>query len=161
MLYHLPQLLESIAAGRRVFVVEGEKDAHQLQALSFSATMNAQGAGKWRPEYSESPAGAHVVLLPDNDKTGRDHAQQVAAALFGVAADVRVVKLPHLPSKGDVSDWVAAGGTVQTLKELTVTAPEWEPGAHAKAQDPEPPAAPQSAVSGVAIYQTLFYIITV
>ena len=31
--------------------------------------------------------------------------------LQGIAASVRIVELPGLPAKGDVSDWMAAGGT--------------------------------------------------
>ena len=54
-------------------------------------------------------------MLPDNDEAGRNHAQQVAQSLHGIAESVRVVELPGLPPKGDVSDWIAAGGTKEEL----------------------------------------------
>jgi len=40
---------------------------------------------------------------------------------------VRVVDLPGLPSKGDVSDWLDAGGTPDQLREICRATPEWEP----------------------------------
>ena len=51
-------------------------------------------------------------------RPGRDHADLVGAALKGVARAVRMLELPGLPSKGDVVDWLDAGGTVQQLHEL-------------------------------------------
>jgi len=29
----------------------------------------------------------------------------------GVAASIKLLRLPYLPDKGDISDWIAAGGT--------------------------------------------------
>ena len=54
-----------------------------------------------------------VVILPDNDDHGRTHRDVVGAFLQDVAAWVRVLDLPGLPPKGDVIDWVKAGGTVE------------------------------------------------
>ena len=64
-----------------------------------------------------------VVLLPDNDKAGRDHVRQVAAILAPVAASIRILELPDLPPKGDVVDWLAAGGTGEELRRLVDAAP--------------------------------------
>ena len=69
-------------------------------------------------EHSEFLRGRHVFVLPDNDEAGRKHAQQVAQSLHGIAESVRIVELPGLPDKGDVSDWIAAGGTKDELKRL-------------------------------------------
>ncbi len=119
VLYRLPEVLAATSATRTVFVVEGEKDADTLAARGLVATTNAMGAGKWRPDYSECLRNAHVVLLPDNDDAGREHMRQVARSLEGIATDVILVDLPGLPPKGDVSDWVAAGGTPAELERLT------------------------------------------
>jgi hypothetical protein len=119
VLYRLPQL-RAAPAWRRVFVVEGEKDADNLATLGLVATTSPLGAGRWRPEYSEFLRGRTVVILPDNDGPGRKHAEDVSASLAGKAAAVRVVELPGLPPKGDVSDWLAAGGTKKRLLGLCV-----------------------------------------
>src|SRR5262249_40877360 len=89
-----------------------------LRQAGVVATTNAGGAGKWRPDYGDHLRGRHVVLLPHNDKAGRDHAHAVAKALAGVAASVLTLELPGLPERGDVSDGLAAGGTKVKLLEL-------------------------------------------
>ena len=128
VLYQLPEVLAVAAAGETIFVVEGEKDCDALAALGLAATTNPGGAGKWRPEYSGALAGARVVIIPDNDEPGRRHAEQVAQSLQGTAAEVRVLELPDLPPKGDVSDWLSRGGTKEQLLRLAAEAPPWVPG---------------------------------
>lgn len=128
--YRLPELL--VQPKRRVVVVEGEKDVDGLGRIGVIATCNAGGAGKWTAQHAAFLKGRHVVILPDNDDPGRNHGQQVAATLHGVAASVRVVELPGLPHKGDASDWLAGGGTVEDLKRLTEAAAEWTPEAELK-----------------------------
>jgi twinkle protein len=117
VLYRLPEVLAS-ESSTPVFVVEGEKDADALASRGFVATSSVGGAGKWkwRAEYSESLRARDVILLPDNDTPGREHMQQVAASLDGVARSVRTVELPNLPPKGDVSDFFARGGTVEDFR---------------------------------------------
>ncbi|MBM3501672.1 MAG: DUF3987 domain-containing protein, partial [Armatimonadetes bacterium] len=67
------------------------------------------------------------VVLPDNDQPGKQHAEQVARSLYGVAATVRILLLPGLPPKGDVSDWLAAGHTAEELRTLADHARPWHP----------------------------------
>ena len=89
-----------------VYIVEGEKDADNLVKLSFVATCNSEGAGKWSSDLNPHFRGRHVIILPDNDAPGRAHAEAVAHALKAVSASIRIVDLPDLPHKGDVSDWL-------------------------------------------------------
>jgi putative DNA primase/helicase len=129
LLYRLPELLASAAQGVTVFVVEGEKDADNLAALGLIATTNIGGAGKWRADYAQYFAGRHVVVLPDNDEAGEAQAHDVATSLHGVATSLRVYRLPGLLPKGDVSDWLADGGTRDELLWQAREAPLWEPPA--------------------------------
>jgi hypothetical protein len=117
LLYRLPELLEAVALEKLIHVVEGEKDADRLWELGLPATTNSGGAGKWKPAHSEALKGARVVILPDNDDPGRKHAKEVEESLRGVAESTRIVELADLPSKGDVSDWLDAGHTVDALRE--------------------------------------------
>jgi hypothetical protein len=57
-------------------------------------------------------------MLPDNGQAGRGHAAQVRRVTAGVAHSVRVVELPGLTEKGDVSHWLAASGTVEAVLGL-------------------------------------------
>lgn len=128
VLYQLPELIAA-DPGEWVLICEGEKDCDRLAAAGWVSTTNCGGAGKWRDEYSEHLRGRRVAILPDNDKPGRDHAAQVAASLQGVAAEIKVVQLPGLSPKGDVSDWLDNGGTQEQLAELIQQAPPWAPAA--------------------------------
>ena len=125
-LYRLPSIIAAVSTGTLVYVVEGEKSADALFALGLTATCSPGGAKKWRREYSPALTGAHVVILPDNDEAGVAHASMVAANLNGIAASVRLLRLPDLPEKGDVHDWLAAGGTALNLASLVTDAPEPE-----------------------------------
>lgn len=128
VLYRLPEVIEAVASERRIYVVEGEKDADTLVALGLSATTSPMGAGKWREEYAATLAGADVVVLPDNDEPGHDHAKQVADSLRAAGCTVRVVALPDAAIKGDVSDWIAAGGTLAQLEHLVARSVTWNIG---------------------------------
>jgi putative DNA primase/helicase len=122
VLFGLPEL--AAKPGKGAVVCEGEKDALRLSALGILATCNPMGAGKWRDEYSETLRGRKVWIIPDNDEPGRQHANQVAKSLSGVATEVRLVELPGANRKGyDVSDWLDDGHTVEELRGLLVSAP--------------------------------------
>lgn len=123
VLYRLPQLKSADAQTDTVFIVEGEKDADNLAKLGFVTTTNPGGAGKWREEYNEALEGFDVVILPDNDEAGRAHADIVENWVSKVAHSLKIVALPGLGEKEDVSDWIARGGTAETLRELVAAAP--------------------------------------
>ena len=137
--YRLPELLA--APEELVFIVEGEKDADRLASMGLVSTCNAGGAGKWKKEHSRFLKGRRVVILPDNDGTGDLHAKAVKKSLRGIAKQVRIVELPGLELKGDVSDWLDAGGTLEALQELL----EEAGSAHAGAPDAAPAGADDSA----------------
>jgi hypothetical protein len=123
--YRLPELAAQPAAS--VFICEGEKDVNNLGRIGVVATCNAGGAGKWRAEHAAFLPGRRVIVLPHNDDAGRNHAKKVAQSLQGTAESVRIVELPGLPATGDVSDWIAAGGTKEELVRLAEAAPIWTP----------------------------------
>lgn len=120
--YRLPELME--AEHDTVFICEGEKDADRLASLGLVATTNSGGAGKWPDELNAYFDQRDVYILPDNDPAGEQHAAKVSESLAGVARDVRIIRLPGLPEKGDVSDWLDAGGTVEQLSELMKAVPQ-------------------------------------
>jgi putative DNA primase/helicase len=138
VLYRLPQLLNA-PPDRTVFVAEGEKDVDNLVRIGLVATTNPGGAAKqrqdgrpaekkWLPSFNPAFRGRRVVILADNDDPGRAHAATVLASLRGVAAAVAVLELPGLPKKGDVSDWLVAGGTAPDLETMAAEALARGPG---------------------------------
>ncbi len=101
-----------------VFITEGEKDADRLWALNLPATTNAGGAGKWLPDYTVQLRAAgvrRVTILPDNDEAGRAHAQTVAQSCNKLGLSARIVPLPGVPEKGDVSDYLSTHSTDDLL----------------------------------------------
>ena len=119
VLYRLPELM---AADPHAWVLipEGEKDVDNLIRLGLVATTNPGGANAWRPEYAQYLRDRRVAILADNDEAGHKHAREIARTLTGVAKEVRVIDLP-VGEHGDVSDWLAAGGTPERLIELIET----------------------------------------
>jgi len=117
VLYRLPELL-SASPNDYVFFCEGEKDVDNLINVGLVSTTNPFGAGKWSKSYSDSLANRKVIILPDNDKPGKDHAQKIAKQLLGKASEVRIMELPGLPPSGDVTDWLNNGGSKEKLLDL-------------------------------------------
>ena len=45
---------------------------------------------------------------------------------MSIAANVKVVQLPGLADKEDISDWLDQGHTLEELLDLVATAKDWE-----------------------------------
>lgn len=123
VLYNLPALVER--KDDTLYIVEGEKDVERLRSLGFLATSNVGGGGNWRASYALQIPQKQIVIVPDNDETGRKHTQDVARSL--AERQPKVLHLPDLPITGDVSDWLNNGRDIEQLQELAASAPVWEP----------------------------------
>lgn len=122
VVYHLPDLVGEA----EVWWVEGEKDADRLCSLGFMASTSQGGSSNWRPEYAQQLVEAGVrtlIIIPDNDDPGRTYATQVADAVTGRGLEARIISLPGVPLKGDVSDWLDAGATTEDLRHQAEQAP--------------------------------------
>jgi KaiC/GvpD/RAD55 family RecA-like ATPase len=122
----IPYLLDELRAspaGSLVCICEGEKDVDNLFRLGLTATCNSEGAGKWRSHFAQEFRHRDVAIFPDNDDAGRDHALMVAANLAAMARSVRIVALPGLPLKGDVSDFLTGGGTREQVENIVAATP--------------------------------------
>lgn len=114
VLYHLPDLLAA-RPGVPVFVVEGEKDADTLAGFGFVAVCGHAGANTWLLEWSDDFAGRRVVVVPDHNTVGYQHANFVAGSVLAAGCEsVRVVKWaadpesPHHPGEGGgIGNWLA------------------------------------------------------
>jgi 5S rRNA maturation endonuclease (ribonuclease M5) len=121
VLYRLPKVIAAVADGKVIYVVEGERDVHTLEAQHLVATCNPGGAGKFKPEFAEVLRDANVAIIADKDGPGQAHARQVAAMLDGIAATVKTYE----PAVGkDATDHFNAG---RKLYELVLTSDNAEP----------------------------------
>lgn len=105
--------------------VEGEKDVDRLWSLGCPATTSAGGVNGTMPNL-EWLNDLAVVIVPDNDKPGREYGRRVARGLAGIARSVKWLDLPDLPDKGDVSDYLDDGGTLGSFLKLARDAPPYE-----------------------------------
>ena len=123
--YRLTEVL-SAESDEWIFITEGEKDADQLIAQGLIATTNTYGAEKWRKSYNKHFTDRRLAILPDNDSAGQKHAESVAQHLHGIARALKVIKLPKLSEKGDVSDWFHNGHTREELLDLVNISADYE-----------------------------------
>ena len=106
--YHADLVQAAVVMGLPIYICEGEKDADAaVNAFKVVTTTNPGGAKKWREHHTEALRGAStVIIVSDNDRAGRDHAEMVRAALEPVVGSV-VVKAAVMGK--DISDHIAGG----------------------------------------------------
>lgn len=133
VLYRLPAVVAAVKARTPIWIVEGEKDVASCEARGLVATTNPGGAGKWKPEYSQTLAGAAITIVADNDEPGIDHAKKIANSLKAVG--VRSWRIVQALSGKDATDHFDAGHGVEdfVLMHGDVVAPP----------KPPPPASPE------------------
>jgi hypothetical protein len=115
VLYDLPELLTAIRRGRRVFLVEGEKDAEAIKRAGGIATTAPWGANHWADEYTRQLAGARLVIVGDDDEPGWARVERLVAELTPVVRSLRVVKARE---GKDASDHLAAGFRLDEFEEV-------------------------------------------
>lgn len=112
VLYRLREVIEAPI----VFVVEGERDVETLRTQGFVATTNAGGAeAAWLPEFTEVLAGREVILVPDNDRPGRERVARIARALLGHSTRLVIVEFEDAK---DVTEWFEKGHADLALIEM-------------------------------------------
>jgi hypothetical protein len=93
--------------------------------LDYVATCNPGGEipKAWTPELNCWFVGRDVIIVEDNDDTGRAHTREVAAALTGVAASIKVIRFPDVPEHEDVTWWVEHDHSKDELDARIAAAP--------------------------------------
>ena len=121
-LFNLPEVL---AASGTTYITEGEKAAEAGMNIGLTCATSAHGAKSPEKTDWEPLKGKSVVILPDNDEAGRGYAEAVAKLCRDAgAASVKIVSLPNLPAKGDLREFVDAGGTAEQIKQLATKTAE-------------------------------------
>jgi len=124
VLYKLSQIIRA-PLDEWLFITEGEKDTDRISSCGFTATTASGGTGKWLESYNEYFRNRYIAILPDNDQPGRVHAESIAESICDVVKCVKIVNLPGLPDKGDVSDFLDAGHTMGQINLLVDDTPEY------------------------------------
>lgn len=102
----------NLPAGGRIYIVEGEKCADAAIEIGLNAITSAHGAkSAAKTDWKPLNGVAEVVILPDNDPAGGDYVVAICKALaeqLDSPPVVKSVKLPGLPSKGDICEFIEA-----------------------------------------------------
>ena len=109
--YKLPEV--TLRSGEDVHLTEGEKDADALAKLGLLSCSIKTGA-EMDLKFLRN---RRVSIHEDNDQPGRRKAAVLAGALREIAASVRIVSYAEVGDRGDVSDWLAQGHTLEDLLE--------------------------------------------
>lgn len=131
LLYRLPEVI----IANQVIYCEGEKCVEAVlgtgvQALAkvHLAATTSGSAKSWNEAFAPYFAGKQVIVLPDNDEPGIEHANQVAKSVYPLAEWVKIVNLPELGLGGDVADYLETH-TLEQLVEVIRNTPYWAPPA--------------------------------
>ena len=115
-LYRLTEVKSAVFDGRRIWLVEGEKDCHAIEALGEVATTAPMGAKNFHKVDASPLQGAKIKAIVDNDDAGRDWQRQVAEHLDGIATSLQFYRAKV---GKDAADHIAAGHTLEDLEERT------------------------------------------
>jgi len=104
-----------------VIIAEGEKDCDNLNKLlgdTAVAVTNDNGAAGWTKAHQDILGDSEFIICEHLDEAGRRRSTKIASlALPGKLLGVVRFKQGEVPDKGDVSDWLAKGHTVEELVE--------------------------------------------
>lgn len=109
VLYDLPRVIQAAREGRRIWILEGEKDVERMKAdfpdEVATTPMSGAGKNKWRREYTKHFAGAsEVIIVADCDEPGLAHAEDVHSHVGKVVDKVKVVCSPLMSDGADFTD---------------------------------------------------------
>ncbi|TKB79290.1 MAG: hypothetical protein E8D42_07785 [Nitrospira sp.] len=119
VLYRLPNILQEQKAP--IILHEGEKAVEAAVLAGLPGLHSTTAGGSNAPRHTDfGPVkGRDVIICPDNDDPGENYLQEVTKLVTAAGAtSVKVLRLPGLPSKGDLVEWLQAGGTAETFAAL-------------------------------------------
>ena len=142
----IPYNYDEFQTNDSFFFVEGEKCADKLAGIGLNATTICGGSKAWIKEYAEYFKGKVLILIPDNDKTGREFMKQVASDCADTATAIRFLDIfteLDYESKWDVADEIdemTDGRKIEyaiELQEKATLAPLWVKGVQIDGADAE------------------------
>lgn len=138
VLYRLPDVLRVKILDGLIYVVEGEKNADDLNdyitgkgySETIIATTFSGGAEHWTKQAAEALRGANVQIIADKDPPGNRHARGISSYLGGVPI------FSGAEGCHDISDHLAAGKRLEELIPHNIQAGASSPMAEPSGWDP-------------------------
>lgn len=127
-LYNLDRLAAA-DSNEPLYIVEGEKCADSMTAAGFLATTTNTGAKNKINKYLSDTDREYLdkfpvkIMIPDNDDPGWEYAQA-----WQQEQGARILPLPEIwpecPIKGDIADYLEAGGEPEAIRNYQFPAQE-------------------------------------
>ena len=134
VLYNLPSIIKAVENKANIYFVEGEKDVETLKEKGLVATTIAGGVnGKIPQDLADTLSSADIIIIPDNDKVGKEFAMKIANILTEKST-VKILDLTkkwkELKEKGDITDVFEMVNNDETvlkmLEELAEETPAYQ-----------------------------------
>lgn len=124
-----------------ILLTEGEMDCLLAIQMGYNAMTTTGGANTWRAQWNSLFKDKTVLICYDIDKAGQAGAEKVARNLYGIAKQVKIIKLPIVdPPDGDITDYfVALGHTKEDLDLVIQKTHTYVPGNEEPEIDPSKP----------------------
>lgn len=118
-LYAQPKL-DRLRGKVPIVVCEGEKDANTINKLfgdEYVGVTNDNGGGIWTIEHAKLLHDCDIIIAEDCDETGIRRTQNILArGQFRKCLGVLRFAVSEVGEKGDVTDWIERGATVEQLR---------------------------------------------
>lgn len=120
------EAVQEINGQRWIKIVAGEPDCLCAWSHGIKCVTVTGGEGSWNKdwndEYGVFSGATNVIIIYDNDETGRRGTLKVASNLLTYAPDRKVVSIlwpTGFKEKGDITDWfIESGNSREGLNEL-------------------------------------------
>lgn len=108
LIYNMPRVIKNIQKNKEIFLVEGEKDADNLNRLGLVAT-TCREIHSVTDEELEPLYDSKLIVIGDNDIAGKIHTQNIRKRLLNKVVSFKQLKLNEIykiGSKADISDFI-------------------------------------------------------
>lgn len=108
LIYNMPNVLKNIH-NKDIFLVEGEKDANNLNKIGLVAT-TVRAINDTNEEVLKPLHFSRLVVIGDNDKVGQEHIKNIRKLLKNKVSSFKVpnLNLNKFGEKADISDFIEA-----------------------------------------------------
>lgn len=109
LIYNMPKVYKGIHENKNIFLVEGEKDADNVTNLGLIATSCREVNSA--SDILDSFENAKLIVIGDNDKTGREYINLLRKNLLDKVKSFKVLKMKEiidLGEKADITDFIEA-----------------------------------------------------